>query len=231
MKRRAPRGPLEREAVRLYRRYAVEIVEGLGFCPYAERARLDGKTHEVVLAERAPSDAALLLAIEAVADDESIELGLVLLPRLEVEPRALGRRVERIRKAHAATRGGTPVLAIEGFHPFAEPDLSSPERLTPFVRRTPDPTLQLTRLDALERVRRGTSTGTGFFDPSTGDLASLLSAKRPLHERIGEMNHATVNRLGPDEVARTMNSILADRNETYRSLDESIAPRTAPPLS
>jgi hypothetical protein len=32
-------GALIREAVRVYRRYAVEIVEQLSFCPYAQKTR------------------------------------------------------------------------------------------------------------------------------------------------------------------------------------------------
>ena len=216
---------LKREAIRLYRRYAVEIVEALSFCPYAEKARLDGLTHELVMTERAPSDEAVLERIEEVTDDERIDIGLLILPRVEVSQAELGRWVEGLRKLHRANRGATR-LAIEGFHPVAEADVSSAERLTPFVRRTPDPTLQLTRLSSLQDVRRGTPTGTGFIDPSTVDLAELLSrpVKRPLHERIAELNLESVRRLGVEEIERRMHDILRDRDASYRAIDPTIKP-------
>jgi len=218
---------LERAAIRLYRRYAVEIVEGLTFCPYAERARLDGHTRELVISERVPIDAAVLKRVEEVAEDEGIEIALVIFPRLELTRLELGRWVEGLRKAHARHRGGKTILAIEGFHPIAEADLSDKERLTPFVRRTPDPTLQLTRLDSLVKVRRGTSTGTGFFDPETMDFEAMLSEepKRPLHERIAEMNLASVKRLGVPEVERRLHDILRERDEVYAAIDPTITRR------
>lgn len=222
--------PLAQEAVRVYRRYAVEIVEALGFCPYASRARLDGHTREVPIGAAIPTDAEVLGAVEALADDPTVEVGFVLFPRVTLSRPKLGRWVEHLRKAHAAARGGAPVLAIEGFHPDADADLSCPERLTPFVRRTPDPTLQLTRLDVLDRIRRGSPTGTAFFDPDAMDLGALLDApaKRPLHERIAELNHEAVCRLGVAAVRARMDEILRDRDESYRRLDPAAPARHAP---
>jgi hypothetical protein len=203
------------------------MVEALGFCPYAERCRLDGRTREVVLSAPIPSDADVASAIEAIAGDEAIEIGLLLFPRLAIHPKKLHQWVEHLRKAHALRRDGAPVLALEGFHPDAGADTSSPDRLTPFVRRTPDPTIQLTRLSVLERVRRGTPQGTAFFDPSTMDLATLLAddPRRALHERIAEHNHATVLRLGVDDVARRIEDILRDRDERYLALDPTLPRR------
>ncbi len=219
---------LVEEAIRLYRRYAVEIVEALSFCPYAERARLDGLTHELVMTGRAPSDEAVLERIEGVTDDERVDIGLLILPRVEVDQTEFGHWVEALRKKHRAHRGAT-LLAIEGFHPIAAADASSAERLTPFVRRTPDPTLQLTRLSTLQEVRRGTSTGTGFIDPATVDLAELLSrpVKRPLHERIADMNLESVRRIGVEEIERRLHDILRDRDESYRRIDPTIKARLA----
>ncbi len=210
----------------MYRRYAVEIVEGLSFCPYAERARVDGHTREVVVLAPLPTDDAVAAEVEAIADDDEVEIGLVILPRLTLSRAGLGRWVEVLRKRHAATRGRA-VLAIEGFHPDAAANTSSPERLTPFVRRTPDPTLQLTRLDALERVRRGSPTGTGYVDLATVDLAALAAQleRRPLHERIAELNLATVEREGVAAIEARLEDIVADRDRSYRAIDPSIVMR------
>ncbi len=218
---------LASEAIRLYRRYAVEVVEALGFCPYAERCRLDGRTREVVVTAAVPADAEVLERVEAVADDEGVEIGLVILPRLALSQPQLGRWVELLRKAHAAHRGGKAILAIEGFHPEAGADTSSPDRLTPFVRRTPDPTLQLTRLSVLERVRRGSPSGTAFFDPDRMNVESLLSTppKAALHERIADKNLETVVALGVDDVERRYRDILRDRDASYAPIDPAIIRR------
>jgi hypothetical protein len=203
------------EAVRLYRRYAIEIVEALGFCPYAERCREDGRTLELVATDAEASN-----AIETIAGDESIEIGLVLLPELALDAHAFHRWIESLRKQHTAVRGFA-VLALEGFHPDAVADTSRPERLTPFVRRTPDPTIQLTRLSVLERVRRGSPQGTAYMDLSKIDVQALLQspeAKRPLHERIAENNLETVMRMGVDEVRRRIDDIRRDRDESYARL-------------
>lgn len=217
---------LAAEAVRVYRRYAMEIVEGLVFCPYALRAREDERTREVVITSAEPSDAEVLAAVDRLSDEPNVELALILLPRMQIGREDLGRWVECLRKAHAAARGGT-VMAIEGFHPHAEADLSTAERLTPFVRRTPDPTLQLTRLDALERVRRGTPSGTAFMDPSSLDLEALMARelKAPLHKQIARKNHETVTKLGVEEVERRIDAILADRDEAYRAIDPDLPMR------
>lgn len=222
---------LAREAVRVYRRYAIEIVEGLTFCPYAARTREQGSTKEIPILEALPTDEVVLMRIEAAADDPEIEIGLVIFPRLALSRASFGRWVEVLRKAHAALRGGAAVLAIEGFHPDAEADLGSPERLTPFVRRTPDPTLQLTRLDVLERVRKGSPTGTAFVDPSAMNLEALLGepAKKPLSERIAQANHEQVARLGVEAVRVKMDAILRDRDESYARIDPRVVRRLSPP--
>ncbi|MCZ7686276.1 MAG: DUF1415 family protein [Sandaracinaceae bacterium] len=219
---------LAQQAVRVYRRYAVEIVEALGFCPYAQRCREEGRTREVVLSAPIPEDPDVLGAIEQIAEDERVEIGLLLFPRLSCPRAKLGRWVEHLRKAHAAKRGAA-VLALEGFHPDATADTTSADRLTPFVRRTPDPTVQLTRLCVLDRVRRGTPQGTAFFDPSSMDVHALLeeTAKPPLHDRIAQHNLESVLALGASEVARRMDAILRDRDAAYLAIDPEIPRRLA----
>ncbi|MGE0785387.1 MAG: DUF1415 family protein [Sandaracinaceae bacterium] len=218
---------LEREARRVYLRYSIEVVEGLGFCPYAERARLDGHTAELVVPEAVPTDEQVGARVEELADMRSLEVGVVILPRLELGAVGLGRWVEVLRKQHAARRSGHAVVAIEGFHPAGALDASSPERLTAFVRRSPDPTLQVTRLSALERVRRGTPTGTAFVDPALLDLRALEAPRRPLHERIGELNLETVQRVGPPHVEAMFEAILRDRDAAYGAIDPSVVRRAS----
>lgn len=212
---------LRAECLRVYRRYALEVVEALGFCPYAERCRAEGRTREVVVLEADLDLDRELSLVDEIARDERVEVALLLHPRLRTSRIALARFVESLRSAHQRSATGL-VMAMEGFHPDASADTSAPERLVPFVRRTPDPTIQLVRHSVLDRVRRGTTQGTAFFDPSAMDLEALLRAptQRPLHERIAETNLETVRERGVADIASVIDAILADRDASYAKLGE-----------
>ncbi len=84
-------------------------------------------------------------------------------------------------------------FAMAEFHPDAPAVLAPAGAFTSFVRRTPDPTLQLVRQSALARVRRGSgNSGSNYFDPSMVErLYEQLQAgtpmeepEAPLHERV-----------------------------------------------
>lgn len=213
---------LEAEAVRVFRRYVLEVVEALELCPYAARARLEGQSQEAVIEAKAPRDEDLLAVIDELTARADTQVAFVLLPRLQTPAPAFERRVERLRKAHANARGQT-VMAIEAFHPQAELVVSDAARLVPFIRRTPDPTLQLTRLSALCQVRRGRPQGTQFLDLANLDLhADMPPPPAPLHEQIAEKNLVSVVGFGPARVKARLDAILEDRNASYRALDASV---------
>jgi hypothetical protein len=222
-------GPFAREAIRLYRRYEVEIVGALGLCPWAERARADGRVQERVVES---ADLDVEAALEAVAElgaDEAVEIGLVLFPRLRASAEEFGRFVSELVTADAARRElGAAPFALAAFHPEGHRDLSEPERAIPFLRRTPDPTIQLVRVASLDRVREGHNEGTHFVDVRA--LMTLDWTREdtlPLRERIARANLRTVERLGPDEVERRFAAIFADRTATYAALsgDDRALPR------
>ena len=64
------------EALRVYRRYQHEVVEGFRLCPWAEKARLDGRVREVVRLDRAPDVAPTLVDVDALMDDAQVDIGL-----------------------------------------------------------------------------------------------------------------------------------------------------------
>lgn len=221
---------LVQEAVRVYRRYAVEIVEALRFCPYAERAREEGRTRELVsLAAELSLEGALALVHEA-ARDERVEIGLLLFPRVTVTRLELARFVERLRRAHQDEPGGL-VMAMEAFHPEAPADLGNADRLVPFVRRTPDPTIQLVRHEVLLRVRRAGDHGTAFFDPSRMSLEELMRAPapKPLHRQIADANLETTKTRGVEAIERLFEDIRRDRDESYARLSRAQEPPEEPP--
>lgn len=209
---------LARETVRLYRRYAVEVVERFTFCPYAARAREDGSAKEVVLFDTTLDVARTLEPVRALALDSHVEVAFLLFPLVRVDRLALSRFVQSLRSAHQAEPGGL-VLTMEGFHPTADVDTSSAGRVVPFLRRTPDVTIQLTRLSSLERVRRATPSGTGYVDPLRIDVSALLRAPTevPVSERIAATNLATVKER-ETQIAEALAVIQADHAQTRARL-------------
>lgn len=216
---------LEAEARRVYHRYATEIVETLGLCPWAKVAREQGEVAvSVVLAEPSAPAAVLeraLVEIAEIAARPQLKIGLVLFPRWR------GPRVEfehfaaQVREHDEARypRGGTP-FAIADFHPEAEADPTSAERLVSFIRRSPDPTLQLVRRSVLAEVRLSENQGTKFFDPSRMSFDELpTTAVDPLHERIARANQRTLLDAGIDQVRARLDAIRKDRDDAYAACD------------
>jgi len=208
---------LIREARRIHRRYVHEVVEAFGLCPFAVKAREDGASREVVRIDVAPRLPCVLADVRALAMEEHVEVAFILFPRWTIDRRGLARFVEEVRSAHQADPGGL-VMTMEGFHPEADVDLTTPGQLVPFLRRTADPTIQLTRLSVLERVRATTGGSKKYVDPATIDVAALLAApvERSLHERISVANHRMVVERGAEAIARVVDDIRRDRDESYR---------------
>ncbi len=211
---------LEREALRLNRRYVVEVVEKYSLCPWAERARREGRvTERVFLQGISELQARSLEAIQELSPREEIEIALFIYPlanlgRLDFEHFARLLRAED----QAQHEAGAVPFAMAAFHPDASPVLASAERLIPFLRRTPDPTLQLVRRTALERTR-GADEGTSYLDVELVSPFSLKTPPRPsVRERVAEANLATVTSCGTAELERVFEDIKRDRDETYARL-------------
>jgi len=210
---------LAREAVRIYRRYQREFVEQLGVCPWAERARLEGSVVERVLLDPTPRIDPALREMAELAADETVEIGLLIFPQARLPRTSWERFVARLRDADAQTHPeGEVPMALAAFHPEATPAADSPGRLVPFLRRSPDPTVQLVRRAALSRVRSASEHGTGFVDPRKLDFANLVSAtppKPPLHERVAQINQEMIEREGLEALEALFADIQRDRDESY----------------
>jgi hypothetical protein len=204
----------------LHRRYQTEIVEAYRLCPWAERATLDGRVREAVLLQ---DDAAAvepsLAAIDSWMDDRSVDVAFAIYPRLAVSRQQFHDFAARVRDADTARHelGAVPFV-FAAFHPEADPDTGDPERLIPFLRRTPDPTLQFLRASALDGIRTGASQGTQFLDIASLDAVLSGTAQPPLRERVARANLATAERCGIAALGRHLDDIRRDRDETYRAL-------------
>jgi len=205
-----------REVVRVYRRYQSEIVEACGLCPWAERARVDQKVREWVVNETDRGNSASSLTVmDEMFAVPGIEIALLIYPRLQASRAEFERFVARVRDADSRRHplGKIPFM-FAAFHPEAPPDVTNPERLIPFLRRTPDPTIQLVRASVVEKIRGKTPQGTQFFDSKTL-LADLEKPAPGMREKIAQTNFETVQKIGVDELGRRLDDILRDRNESY----------------
>ena len=209
---------LRNEALRVYRRYMLEVVEGFTLCPWAAAARRDGHVVEaVILAENQADPQQSLTLLDSLEGQLQTDIALFIYPDLELDRLGFESFVRTVRERDAARHEvGTIPFAMAAFHPDARPDLNGPERLIPFLRRTPDPTIQVVRRSALDRVRGTSQEGTSFFDlHSLGTLP--LPQKEPvsLRQRIAQANLDTTLEVGVDTLEALFQDIRRDRDESY----------------
>ena len=217
-----PSEHLAAEAIRLHRRYLLEIVEECGFCPWAKRSRIDGRIRQHVSMADA-EEAAIADTQQAVSRwtlEPDVDVGFMIFPRLEIGRLAfdaLGSKVnERESTRHAL--GEVPYV-LAAFHPDARADMATGERFIPFLRRTPDPCLQLVRVKVLDAVRANTPQGTRLMDLDEVLKSNfVLREEIPLRERIAKQNLATAKEMGLEALAAKLEEILADRAKTYATL-------------
>lgn len=209
---------LRNEALRVYRRYMVEVVEGFTLCPWAAAARRDGHVVEaVILAENQADPRQSLTLLASLAQRPETDIALFIYPDLELDRLGFESFVRTVRERDAARHEvGEIPFAMAAFHPDAHPDPSEPERLIPFLRRTPDPTIQVVRRTALDRVRGSSQEGTSFFD--LANLGTLpLPQKEPvsLRQRIAQANLDTALEVGIETLETLFQDIRRDRDESY----------------
>jgi hypothetical protein len=193
------------EVRRLLDRYIVEVVEAYDLCPWSRSARLGGEVGIDVLWGTPTLDMWATCADALLAT--GVRVAMVVAPELACtssELRAIrddvSSRVKNVGVAH--------------FHPDAPLELASPPRLVPFLRRSPDPLLQLVPLELLDSLR----TGTQVVSESTLQ-AQMLAGTAPVpRDDVGDLiavaNHTRVTR---DAVAiqATLEDIRADRERSY----------------
>jgi hypothetical protein len=164
----------------------------------------------------------LLAEIDVCMRDERTDIGMLLCPFVPLSRRDFAHLVAELRAAdeRRAPRGAQQ-LAYADFHPIASPDLTTAERLVPFLRCSPDPMVQIVRIDVLTRARRSPDQGTSYVDPSQLSVFALdqLAPPEPsMSERIALANQRAVTRAGVEQVEAVIHEIRADRDRTYAAL-------------
>ena len=186
-------------------RYIRDFVEALNLCPYARRCRETGKLHRRVLLETSA-------AAEAIAEIEAlpVEVALLIFPRFAGGARAFEAFRAAVREEMArAHAGAEPPFFCVAFHPDLPMDLGDPHRAVHFIRRSPDPTLQLVRASVLREVRGTRTGGSTFVDARRLTPAELMALESPigLSDRIAEANLEALRRAGPDRLAAALASL------------------------
>lgn len=206
--------PRRDEVIRLLERYLVEVVERYDLCPWARGARQKGEVAVEVL-WGTPDVATWIGAAKHMLARPNTTVAMVIAPELAADRRGM----HAIRNEVAAA---IPSAGVAEFHPDADLDLGSPARLVPFVRRSPDPMLQLVPLAILDAVRAAPPAVDRVEQARMlGGQAAPL--RRDAADRIAAANHATVG-ASVEAVLATLADIAADRDRSYAAAGIAIAP-------
>jgi hypothetical protein len=199
------------EVLRVLDRYLVEVVERWQLCPWAQAARVSGELAVGVLWGAPSLDAWVAEATLRLASPGT-RVAMVIAPELSGSRAELG----AVRDQVAAR---IPWAGVAEFHPRATLDLTRPSRLVPFVRRSPDPLLQLVPLVVIDAARAAAgATPPAERARQAAMLGGHAAPPRPeLAARIAAANHATVV-AAHAEIAATLDAIGADRLASYARL-------------
>ncbi len=219
------REDLTHATLKVYERYAVEVVERFGFCPWARAARESATVVLNVIFSSNQDDfsESLERLVDLHDDAEDADIALFIYPLLDLDRLPFEGFVRRLRGSAEMHRPLLDAFAMAAFHPAASIDTTDPDRLVPYVRRTPDPTLQLVRKSALSGIK-GLASGTAFVDVSSMSLASFkaLAAPAPkaVRERIAEQNWSTVHEVGAAAIDAVVTDIFREREAAHATLLE-----------
>jgi hypothetical protein len=187
--------PPEAVVEALHRRYQEEVVEGLGLCPFARRAREAGRVERRIFAatDDGPTAQGCARALfELVGARPELEIVLLTFPVPDGHPWRDEQRFDgflrAIRHAYEAIRDA-PAWYMVAFHPefrVSEDRPLTPDALVPLLRRTPDPVIQCVSAVVLDVVRR--------------------EAQAVSHRRVREQARA----LAPELAAMLEKTVMAD---------------------
>lgn len=190
------------EVRRVLERYLVEVVEAFDLCPWARAARL-GDEIAVDVLWGVPAAETWGAAAERLLAREGVRVAMVIAPEWR----------GRLRPIRDAVAARVSSAGVAEFHPDAALDLATPPRLVPYLRRSPDPMLQLVPLALLDGVRGPPPTIERLAQARIlGGVATAL--RGDIADRIAANNHARVAR-DPDALAARLADIAADRARSY----------------
>jgi hypothetical protein len=215
------------ETLRLNDRYLLEVVENFGLCPWARATRSEQRLARHVSLQPGDSVSGAVNQLARWAERLDVEIGLLIFPRLTLGSSDFQRFTSNVIEADARRWGiASSPFALAAFHPRARLRLDRADRLIPYLRKSPDPTIQVVRITALERVRGQETTGTHYVDPARMHELAWCEPEPALRERIAARNLRTVQQREA-ELRATLAAIHRDHDETRSRLPELSDPSGA----
>jgi hypothetical protein len=202
--------PRAAEVHRLLDRYLVEVVEAWSLCPWAYNARTRGEVHvEIQWGATGELAATCALARRGLAAPGA-RVVMLVFPELASGVRA----IEALRDGVALR---VAVAGVAAFGPHGAFDLSSPAKLVPLLRRSPDPMLQLVPFSILDELRRQLQP----IEPPARHAQALALAGHgappppSMIDGIARRNHAVIAPDGAAQLQRTLADLARDRAINY----------------
>lgn len=195
----------EREVVRLLDRYIEEVVVAYNLCPWARAARTGGEIAVATL-WGTPSPDAWAAAAEELLARPTTRVAMIVAPELACSPTEL-------REVRAEVARRVTIAGVADFHPDAPLDAATPARLVQYLRRSPDPMLQLVPFAILSSLRTPQPRYATLDQLQA--LQDLAAAPKPdIADRVAATNH---ERMAADGAAITakLDAIRADRDASY----------------
>lgn len=207
-----------------HERFNEHFVEGRDLCPYAKSGRLAGATTITMRRESLSDlDAAhsdLEESVRELAADGTIEVAQWVFPLMRIEPLAWERRAKSLVAQAQKALPGPSELAVAAFHPDLPFSDRTPASLVPLFRRSPDPMIQLVRLDALRRVRGERDGSDRYMDPS--EVAMLRMSERPpppsIAEVVARRNAETVRSEGVVSFEAALRELSVKAHAAYEAI-------------
>ena len=220
----------------VHERYLVDVVEGLGLCPFARHSRETGRVHRPVLwvDEAGPSagDAAAALVSAATVDPcpEIVLLTFVDATGRFDDADTFDRFVAEVRESYEPR--SAPRYFMVGFHPRSgvprpgeEQRPTTKDTLVPVIRRSPDPVIQCVHGETLDRARaqaqeaahRRMLESVGDSDPVLRALLERsVQADSQLSSDIATANFEAVGAgEGRIKLEQLLEDIRAQRDRSY----------------
>jgi hypothetical protein len=193
------------EALRLHRRYLLEVIERFSICPWAKPAQLEGRTRTHVVTETECDPIELRPLIEVWAADPAVDVAFVIAPLFEGDADAFSAWAASIGELDGNAFFSAP------FFPRAPSSASTVH----FLRQSPDPTVQLVRRTTLEAVRaQDPPHYTDIFDLDLRDLQAE-HPQRTVAAAVLAHNDRTIKCEGRAKLQSILDDIHKDRDKTY----------------
>ncbi|MFL5312399.1 MAG: DUF1415 family protein [Myxococcales bacterium] len=184
-------------------RYLREFVEALELCPFARKCREAGRLARRVVRGERPGEATAAIVGELEATpEEQVEVALLIYPEFAGD-------LSRFEEFRDEVRRSLRAFYCVAFHPALPMDLSDANRAVSFLRRSPDPTLQLVRIATLDRVRSGRPAGSIYVDASrlSSDELRKVEPLPSLSDQIAAANLRTLRRHEPATLSALLEAI------------------------